>query len=353
MLNSGLIRLFVVRTASRVRLALLLLALALLAYVSPPAEWLLRIAEDAEQARHAFALQTIWSGSLWLVIPIVLLHAARLPSRWRGVESGWIASRPNGRMRVVCSAWLGTWFGATLLVGVVFVGAELGAGKTSAATAWKHAGEFVGPARGIVPAAGVHWTLDEGEAGRLARIQVALAPGEAPFADARFTAQRGEHETHTEATLIARGELELELPSGTGPIEFELTRIGTGATLVVRDSRIDFFSPATSRFDASASIFAHAVLTLGALIAVALGLGSWLGTGYAFALLLSAWLGFWFQPGGASWLPGNALPGILAELHTGRAPLPPTLTAWLGALGCTAWGYWLCRGRVRNERGNA
>lgn len=352
-MNSALIRLFARRTASRARLAFLLLALALLAYVSPPAEWLMRIAEDSEQARHAFALQTIWSGSLWLVIPFVLLHAAQLPSRWRGTESGWIASRPNAQRRVVHSAWLGTWLGATILISVAFVGAELGAGASSAATAWKHVGEFAGPARGIVPAGGAQWTLETGEHGRRARIHVALAPGDGPFATVRFEARRGEHVAQVEATLIARGELELDLPQGNGPIECELTRVGPGATLVVRDSRTELFTRASSRFATSASVFVHTLLTLGALIAVALGLGSWLGTGYAFALLVSAWLGFWFQPGGASWLPGNSLPAILAELHTGRAPAMPSTAAWLGAACSAILGYALCFVRVRFERGNS
>ena len=352
-MSTALIRLFALRTVSLKRLAFLGFLLALLAYVSPPAEWLMRIADDPEEARHGFALQTMWSGCLWLLIPLLLLHAAHLPNSWRGIESGWIASRPNARNKVVLSSWLGTSLGAAALVAVVFVGAELGAGKVADSQPWKHGGELVGPRRGIVPADGLQWILtpqEESQPLRI-RIKVALAPGESPFATALFHAARGASEASASIDLIARGQLELELPAGTGPIHCDLIQVGTGATLVVRDRQVELFVPATSRYEASLAICVHVLLTLVALIAVALGLGSFFRTGYAYALLASGWLGFWLRAGDSSWLPGSALPTLLSALHEGRAPSFPPLQTWLGSAGSAACGMFLCWARVRSERG--
>ncbi len=357
-MNAELIRLFVGRSLSRSRVALLLGALVLLAYVSPPAAWLLRISEDPEQARHAFALQTIWSGALWLLIPITLLHAAHLPTRWRTVERGWIASRPGARTQVIGASWIGTWLGAAALTAAIFVGAELGASPAPSGVQWAHAGEVAEPGRGFIPAEGVRWTLDteaSSEAGRLARarVRLALAPGAAPTAVAQLRMTRGDAETVAETLLIARGKLEVELPLGSGPIECELTPVGDGATLLIRDPGTEVFVEANSRFSASLAIGVHVLLTLAATIALALGLGSHLGTGYAFALLVSLWLGCWLRAGDSNWLPGSTLPEILATLHEGRAPKFPTLSAWLGAIGFAACGALLAWSRARYERGRS
>ena len=352
-MNAALVRLSVRRTLSLRRIAVLILFLLLLAYFSPPAAWLLRIADDPESAQRGFALQTIWSGSLALLLPLVVLNAAQIPIRWRNSEAGWLSSRPGARTAAIPCAWFGTMCGSSILLATILLVAELAAGSGSNSPGWIHAGELTGVPRGIVPENGLSWTLRTPISGQLmrARVRVGLAPGDSPFATAVLRVRGDGGETSTQKRLIARGELELELPSYGGEVEFRLSRVGPGAALVIREPTIELFRRANTRFDASLSLALHAWLALAAWIAIAIGLGSWLGAGYAAGLLAAPLIAFWLEHTTPALVPGGALPRILANLHDGRAAAFPSLANWLGSAASIVVSACLAVARARWERG--
>lgn len=347
-MNSAVARLYLRRTV-RLRPSLaLLFVLGLLSTWSRPAEW---IARDAEGVRRALSVQTFWSASLWLLLPVVLAHAAGLPTRWRTRERDWIASRPHALRKLVPSATLGSLVGVFLWLGLVGAVAEFGAGAPAESDSWERIERAAGPPRGLVGEDGIRWTnsLARREGPLRARVHLVLAPGDSPFATVRWTATSGGEEALLEQVVTSRGSLDMDLPPSSETLDFELTRVGSGARLLIRDSTIEFFAPASSARMASVRVLEHVALLILAAFSLAIGIGSFLSTGATFTVVAGTWLTIWMAENPLSVLPGTELPRILAELHEGLVPQAPPVEQIVGTLACVLLSALLAGLAIRFE----
>lgn len=351
-MKPGLVGLYFKRVATPLRLVLVVLVLALVYWLGQPAEWIVRGSQDGATLRRSLLLQSLWTTALWLTLPFVLLHAARIAVQWRERERDWIASRPGARWKVIPTAWLGTLLGAVMLIGLIAVGAEVAAGAAPAGLTWKRHELQSGPPPGLVGKDGVRWSLllDDDQQEVRARIRIALAPGDSPFATVHLRAERGGIETVLETVLTGRGSVELELPPGEGAVQCELSRVGTGARLLIREPRTELFVPAFSAHMMSVHLALRVLLLLAAALALLLGFASWMNAWLAALLVSALWLASWLESIPALVLPGHGLPELLSEMHDGHVAGLPGNAAWAGVVVCVLAGGGLAASRIWTER---
>jgi|GEM_PF-2558014 len=328
------------------------LVVALLLWLSRRAADPVRAAEAAAQLARGAWRAELCLALLALLAPILLAIAAGDLPRLARRERHWLLPRRLSRSAISLSSWGGTCAGALLWLALVGLACELGAGRAEASLREGHELvlaelEHFGPGKDLrwrspcpdrPPGSVVQLSLGLfGDYGGVDHLELSshVARGAEAFATAR-------------AAPGLRAVLEVPLPPDGDAPWLEFRARGSVGSLALHDTRLLLLEPAPER-SGSLRFLAQAALTLGAVLALALGLGAWLSPASALLLLLGgyglAWLeadalaGSWL----ARWLPGFELPRALGLLGQGRVPggLPPE--SWGGAVLLVLLGLGLHR----------
>lgn len=311
-----------------------------------------RAATSDEPAGAALARQGVWSFLLSTSTLAFVPLAASLAARFSTTEFGWVGAQPYGRARWFLASLagaLGAALGVTLLAAVLAEGAARHAGATL-----REVGLAAVPERGVLDGREpVRWSVDA-EAGETLRVQLLFVPIE-PTAEVEWSAERGGERRSVRATLSRPQALELAVPPGAGPLQLELARTSGGALALLAGERLQRLVTIGNARRASPALAAHALLAFAALLALALGLGPWLGTRLAGTLSLVLPLAVWFvgDEFASDASPWGALVRALEVSGHGLVPAAPSWVELLAALSCVVLGMALFTRGLGRERGRS
>lgn len=332
----------------------------LLAALALAALWTLQSFEvrEATQAADEALLRATRRESTWLIFALCLLPtcfwaAARVGERWFDGDRDWIGARAITHARFLFSTWCGLWLAAALVCLAIGVGSELAAGGSGASA--RELATLDSPTLLLLEdEARGSWVLDEREGvlreGRELRLELRATPGAGPTARVRLSGRRvsSAKRTSMEAIVSGRTRVVLELPPGAGPLELELEKLGPGCGVLVLPGALDLFEPIASERSGSVALVVRVLAWLGAWLAVALALGTWMRAATATVLTLALQLPLWslasspsrVREVAAHLLPGLGLPRALALVGDGLAPALPSHTILLGLALLTGGALW-------------
>jgi hypothetical protein len=309
--------------------AVLLVLLALRDWAPPTTGLGAASAEEARRIANGLARQGIWSGVLILIVPILILRAARTVSAWREGDVEWLACRATPRSTILVWTWLGscaaglavlaaTGFVAEMRAGPSLPGAQLAGRLGPPGSAWVEGRRAlawsVGDPRGRAPR------------GSRLRFELALASGTGPGAEVILRARRAPPEngpgleTRAAQRIGTRAAIEVELPPGAGAVDLWLECAQAEDRVLLMSRAGELLVPAASDRAAGWEILARASLALAAGLALALGLGAWMNASSATAAILALMLVAWMAPRPSAIWPGADLLDALAIAGHGRVP---------------------------------
>jgi len=301
----------------------------------------------------AIAREGVWTVLILCLAPVLVRRAAATVGVWRSGEIDWLAKAPVARATVIVSAWLGTFAAALSVTGVIALAAELASPDAGACE--RRVGTTPAPANlvldGTAPA---RWIVDDRPTGEVrARVYLAFVPI-AVAADVEFVARdlSTREERLARARIASRTTLEVAVPRGNGPVELELRRVGAGGIVLLAEQRVDWLVTSSSARAASLATAAHVALAFAAWLAIALGLGAWMGGGIATASALALTLPGWLAENGglrSAW-PAADLAETLDLVGRGVIPDLPSGTAVLGSVLGTVVGLALALAGTRTWR---
>ncbi len=295
------------------------------------------IATRPDHAPHfGFARQHVFAAFLLAVAPLIVLHAARKSSPLHSNDSAWLATRSASNAAIAISTWSGA-FGAWCLAAITFaIASDCGAPR----------GEhlLVGCGKSSLPA--FQWFSTESPLewraqlpldvqARSASFQIGLDAGSASEVRARSRGVAHGQETKASLMLGGRGTFEMPLPSDEHEVEFVLGCAGAGTRALVLSSEASLWADAPWRFSTSVNVALRLVLAGAVWLALALLLACHVGAATAACGVLALWVPTWMSDWPATttrWIPAADLFDALEIVGTGRAPQPPTVHAWVGAL---------------------
>jgi hypothetical protein len=338
----GLTGLALRRTASRGAIAwatLVAVAIAL-ASSAPPAAWLEAGASDPHVA-GGLARESAWSGFLLAVAPMIVLRAARDAAFWRRRDSAWLASRSVSNSTVFVSAWLGVALASLAFACAFGALAELNAGGGDAHDP-RRAGSLVAPGGAWIDGAKpLAWRAEENAAcreaiaagGARARIELGLGGGAGAACQVILRARRaaagsvgsaGAWTEEARTSIGNRGAIEVVVPRGSGPLEFEIELGTPESRLFVLGEELEVYAQSSRAHAASLAIFTRVALALLAWTAFALGCSAWVSAPTAALAVLAALAPAWWSGGtGTSafaWLPGADVFEAIGIVGAGRVP---------------------------------
>lgn len=311
-----------------------------------------RAATSSTPAGSALARQGVWTFFLLVSTVAFVPLAASLAARFSTTEFGWVGAQPEGRARWFLASLAGTLgaaLGATLLAISLAEFAARDAGATL-----REVGLAAAPERGVLDGREpVRWSV-EASAGETLRVQLLFVAIE-PTAEVEWSAERGGERRSVRATLARPQALELAVPPGAGPVQLELARTSGGALALLAGERLQRLEATDSPRFASLVLASHALLAFAALLALALGLGPWLGTRLAAALSLVLPLAAWLvgEEFAADVSPWGALVRALEVTGHGLVPAVPSWLELCAALLCAALGMALFIRGLGRERGRS
>jgi len=281
--------------------------------------------------------QGVWSGVLLFLAPILLLRAGNTVTRWRSGECDWLGSRPTRRPQILAATWAGMSLAALLLLGMTAAlveGAQVGSGDEET---FRYAGSYsLDEIRRLEPGETTRWTLPDpgetqGERQPELRVLVTRTLGNAISTGIVFGATRAGISVEDEHHIMQRGRASVLLPPGTGDVELSMRNVGEGSIAILTPNTFEVWMPASERM-ASMSIAVRAFVLLTALMALALGLGAWVGGATAAGSALTLWL-LALRLDFSAFVPGARLTRAIGFVGDGRLPEPYDLRALVG-LGC-------------------
>jgi hypothetical protein len=321
-------------------LALALVVALLASMDQAPAEVGLGV-EDPEQAARGLLRDAWWTTLSLVALAGVVGATAGEFTRWRRSDALWVSTRSRGALTIAASVWAGRALGTCAwLLAIGFV-TELAAGGSEPSYE-------VGRARAVSaqqsdPAlAAFGWKSDLGQLHPDARVRVQLhwrgdysSVSSLELRVARMDGERLVQRARPELTQ----RIELRLPAGSGPLEFELVALDAASRLAVEDLTLEVLRPTSERV-AVLRIAMSLALFGATLIALVLGFGSWMSAPSAFCLVGVLWIAAWLE-GASAPLPGLALPRLFASLSDGRVPMSEPALVWLASAALVALGLGL------------
>ncbi|MFT4539637.1 MAG: hypothetical protein ACI835_002085, partial [Planctomycetota bacterium] len=146
-----------------------------------------------------------------------------------------------------------------------------------------------------------------------------------PATDARLVLARGSATVFGEVVRVgSRTWLSARAPAGTGRLMCQVECIAGAPLLVLDEASLEIWRPTESERGASMRLLGHVLWTLVAGMALAAGLGFWLGPITASATVLAIGVGLSTFTGLEA-LPGAALLSSLETIGEGRVPVAPNL----------------------------
>lgn len=277
---------------------------------------------------------------LTVSVPLLLAGVAGSFGRLDSQDRHWLLPRRVSLSSIVLSSWAGSWVGALVWLGLIGVSCEfvaaggarslqqdrvlrmeeigrLGAGGDLGWRTHKSAWPEGSVAR--------FSTSLLGNYGEIERLELSshVLPNGPAFATA--TAEPG-----------LRTMVEVSVPEGDGHVWFQFRAEGVTRALMLRDTELRLFVPASER-TGLVQFLSRVALVLAGVYALALGLGAWLGPASLLLLLGGSYgllwieaeslVGTWLE----TWVPGFDLPQALELLSQGRAPVPLPTRSCLGA----------------------
>lgn len=333
------------RTASPIVLALALGA----AWLASREGRAIALVED-DALRRGLALEAHWVAFLALVAPLLVLRAAALRSRG---EVAWTSTSRAGIARGEASLASGAITAALL---VVLLWTALGAARVGPSGPIDgFAGSAPGPDRALLePGQPLVWRADVASDGRVrARIEISLAIAPGGGGEARFLVRRNGVEREGRARVLPRGGVEVLVPGGEGPVEFQLALTDADARGFVVSSALSLWRPVDAS-EAARGAAARVALASCTWVALAFGLGAWLRAPLVALVLAATWIATWWRDGAWSdeaprWLAGGDLARALATVGEGRAAAPLDALDGLAAAACIAVGIALAARRVEGR----
>lgn len=278
---------------------------------------------DSAHVQRSLARQELWTALLLLWAPGLLVLAAGTVPAWRRGEVAWLAPAALGRGRILASTWLGAALAGALVLLTCAVAAEVRAGEGPP-------GQRLGqdmPTPRVVLLEGDDartWQVTPPAGARTLRVPLVAVMGGA-LPTVRLSVQRASGPPRSlERAIPGHVTCEVPLPTGSGPLEVRLERLGPGAGVAVLGAAA-FTTPAASERLASVGLFARAWLALCAWSALALGLGAWFSGATATLGTLAVAVATWMSDAAPGWLPGRDL-GHALEI-VGEGFVPPALGA--------------------------
>lgn len=308
----------------------------------------------ARLARGAWR-ESAWTALLACILPWLLAQAVRTFPLWRRREIDWLAPRAPAAAALFVSTWLGLFAAALLCALAVALAAECGPAR--GAPTWSEGGAAfhaddawvpheralelaLAPELGALPA-GTRLELRFAFAGGAAQTEVV----------ARVRAARdGSLLAEGRGTIQARGALEFELPATQPGARVELSVGGPDARLYHEARRARIWIPTAHGWRAALALGARFAVDTGAFLALALGLGAWLGAGTALFTLAALALLALCADVPEGWAPLGGWDAALEVLRAGRVPRLPAANELAGALALLALGLALGASGLRRWR---
>jgi len=296
-------------------------------------------------------IESTWTAFLVLVVPCIVFRAASL--RTRG-EVGWVSVSRTG----IAQSELSRAIGATTAIALILAcfSAFVAFGPAHAGPVHGFVASAPGPDTALVEhGAPLAWSTNIAEdVGLYASIDVSLSITAGAGGEVRLRARRrvdsasprgvsdaGSASTHGDsvsgfqsvnegsARVLPRGRVEVEIPRGSGLVEFELFLPETGARGFVTSEHVELWRvvPAGSARERLATRVAIAVLAWSLL---AFGLGAWLRPWLASGVVAAYALAIQLSDSAPRTFPGAKLAENLTIAAEGRAPAPLGVLEYLG-----------------------
>lgn len=282
--------------------------------------------------------------------PWLVFRAAATVARWRRGEIDWLASTPASRLQLMVSAWFGTFAASLAVVAVVATVAELTVPVDRSTFALRTRLET--PERAVIDGSNtLRWSsaVPEVRPGSKLRLQLAFVPIEV-FADVEWSATRGSERTEVRQRVFSRCALDVDAPSGSGEVTFELARVEGGGIVLFDEPGLAVLEPGASSRASSTALALHCALVLAAWSALALGFGAWMRPTIAFASLAAlSFATFVIELDAlAAFLPWIELAKAFDSSSRGVVPAWPTWSAYGSTIALVATGLALaCAGTRR------
>jgi len=285
-------------------------------------------------------IESTWTAFLVLVVPCIVFRAASL--RTRG-EVGWVSVSRTG----IAQSELSRAIGATTAIALILAcfSAFVAFGPAHANPVHGFVANAPGPDTALVEhGAPLAWSTNIGEdVGLYASIDISLSIAAGAGGEVRLRARRrvdsasprgvsdagSASVNEGSARVLPRGRVEVEIPRGSGVVEFELFLPEPGARGFVTSEHVELWRvvPAGSARVRVATRIAIAVLAWSLL---AFGLGAWLRPWLASGVVAAYALAIQLSDSAPRTFPGAKLAENLAIAADGRAPAPLGALEYLG-----------------------
>ncbi len=312
-----------------------------------PGAGTLEATSAASLARHAsWALLASFTFlGLWL-------RAAKWPAQWQARDANFLGTRGIGLAGILFATWLGRSAAAgAALLWIACVAETAARGDAPGDRVLR---KLNSPSAALLEIGAQRtWTSTPAELGTHRQTSVLLGistgPGLGPTTEVSFEAQRGEHATQTRALLWGRHHVQLDLPAGSGPVQWRLTRLQGGGVPIVDGESFWLLESAHSVFDAPLALWMRALLCAATWTAIAMALGSFMRASTALASILALLLWIAHQSAlsdipGANWFQG------LDIVAAGR--IPGALGTWELAFAAAliAAGYFAAKRGIERQQ---
>lgn len=300
------------------------------------------------------ARQHVWTWFLLGVAPLLVLRAVRRAAPMQAEDAAWLATRGISNATIALSTWTGVFAPWCLATCAFAAAAEIhpppenpppvASGTCAVPTGqwfsvgaplvWKVTVQSdVQSATFEVGIASTHGT--DGGVGAVARSDEIRAQRFGDGDSLRGSFVRGGSRGEMEVTFRYQDEDAEDAPPRNSSVEIELSCYGEGTRALILSPHATLWAPSKSQFGPSVNVALMLVLAGAAWSALALAFACFVGATTAAFGVVALWIPVWMSDWPITttrWIPGTDLFEALTIVGSGRAPAPPTVQAWIGAL---------------------